>query len=336
MWMLENKTPFEVERTWIRDKEGIHHWIVVVKATYDIAANGKLSLSEKPLPPLYIPEYRGVYGESSLRYEADLVAMKTKTDVYLNGIAYAPQGKPCRKVKVTFQIASLKKSLIVTGERRWKRTLFLRISSSSPKMFRAMPITYEGAYGGFDQEDENPKKHRIDFRNPVGSGLAYRKRHLLGKAAPHIVDPSRKMGKGAPAGFGALASYWSPRKELAGTYDQHWEATRKPLLPKDYNPDCLQSAPRDQQVKGYLQGGEKVELQNLSPNGLLRFTLPKISLGFETYFGSRRETHSSQLVSVVINSEGPQLILVWQTSLRCGKDEDYLDKTVIEEKAHNQ
>jgi len=94
MWMLDNRTPYEAERTWIRDKEGIHHWIVVVKATYDVGWDGALRLAEKPVAPLFKPEYHGKFGESSLRYDADLVAMKPGTDVYLNGIAYTPNGKP--------------------------------------------------------------------------------------------------------------------------------------------------------------------------------------------------------------------------------------------------
>ena len=57
-------------------REESHHWIVVVKATYEISPDGKLSLSEKPEAPLYTPQYNGKEGRSSLRYEADLVAMK--------------------------------------------------------------------------------------------------------------------------------------------------------------------------------------------------------------------------------------------------------------------
>ena len=336
MWMLDNRTPYEAERTWVRDKEGVHHWIVVVKATYDIGADGTLSLSEKPVAPLHTPEYNGVDGESSLRYEADLVAMKPGTDVYLNASAYAPKGKPCTKVKVSIQIDRLHKQLLVYGDRTWRRTLIGGVTPSSPKLFETMSITYERAFGGFDQEDPNPQKHRIDFRNPVGTGVMTRKSHLIGKPAPNIEDPARKLGKGWPAGLGAVASYWSPRKELAGTYDEKWMAQRQPLLPVDYNPKCLLCSPLDQQVPGYLKGGNQVGLANLTSGGLLRFTLPKISYQFETYFGSTCKRHDSELVSVIIDSEGPRLILVWQTSLQCGNDGDYLDVTVIHRKEQSQ
>jgi len=336
MWKLDNKTPYQAERTWVRDKEGAHHWIVVVKATYDIAGDGTLSLSNEPVEPLLAPEYNGADGESSLRYEADLVAMKPATDVYLNAIAYVPKGKPTTEVKVAFQIDRLRKELLVYGNRTWQRTLTGGIKPSSPKPFVTMPITYEQAFGGFDQEDPNPQKHCMDFRNPVGSGFAASKSHVVGKPAPNIEDQAQKLGKGWPAGFGAIASYWSPRKELSGTYDEKWMAQRQPLLPVDYDPKCLLCAPLDQQVLGYLKGGNRVELTNLTSGGLLRFTLPKFSYQFETYFSSTCKKHDSELVSVIIESEGPRLILVWQTSLQCGNDAEYLDVTVIHQKEQGQ
>jgi len=332
MWMLDNKTPYEAERSWVRDTEGVHHWIVVVKATYDITETGTLKQSAKPIVPLHAAEYYGDPGASSIRYEADLAAMKPGTDIYLNAIAYAPKGKPCKKVAVSFRIGQLYKELLVYGERVWRRTIFWGVKPSSSKPFETMPITYERAFGGFDHADPNPKKHRIDFRNPVGTGVAFKKSSLIGKPAPSVVDPNGKMGKGWPAGFGAVAGFWSPRKELTGTYDQKWMEKRQPLLPLDYNPKFLLCSPLDQQVGGYLQGGEQVELMNLTPSGRVRFTLPKESFSFETYFGAKRKEHLSELVSVIVESDRPRLIMVWQTSLRCGNDADYLDKTVIQQK----
>ncbi len=329
MWMLDNRTPFEAERTWVRDKEGVHHWIVVVKATYDIGQDGTLTLSDEQVEPLHAPEYNGVDGESSLRYETDLIAMKPATDVYLNGIAYAPEGRPATKVKVSFRIDHLHKELLVYGGRTWQRTLTGEVKASPPTPFKTMPITYEQTFGGFDQEDPNPKKHRIDFRNPVGSGVASSKSHLVGKPAPNIENPAQKPGKGWPAGFGAVTSYWSPRKELAGTYDDEWAARRKPLLPQDYSPMHLMCSPVDQIIKDYLKGGEYVELTNLTLNGKLDFTLPKLAFQFDTNFGSNCRQHASELVSVIIESERSRLIMVWQTSLKCGNDVEYLDSTVI-------
>lgn len=51
MWHLDNRTPYAADYTWGRDKEGVHEWIVAVKATYHIQPDGALILAEEQLPP---------------------------------------------------------------------------------------------------------------------------------------------------------------------------------------------------------------------------------------------------------------------------------------------
>src|SRR5262245_48566872 len=185
MWALQNQTPFEADRTWIRDKNGAHHWIVVVKATYDVLPSGALELSKEPLKPLQIPKYIGADGQSSLRYEADLVAMKPATDVYLNAVAYAPNGRAASRVDVAFRVGGLRTQLIVFGERTWSRAVGGVVpSAASP--FSAMPITYERAFGGTSQTSPDTRDHRMDFHNPVGTGIAERDSDLVGKPAPSV------------------------------------------------------------------------------------------------------------------------------------------------------
>jgi hypothetical protein len=327
--MLINETSFEAERTWVRDKEGVHHWIVVVKATYDIAPDGSLTLASKPVEPLHAPLHYGDPSATAIRYEADMIAMKPATDVYLNGIAHAPGGQACTEVTVSMRLGRLRKELLVRGERRWESGLIAALSPSSPLPFETMPITWDRAFGGFDDANPDPKKQRIDFRNPIGSGIVVSKA-LIGKLAPSIEYPDRKPGDGWPAGFGAVSSWWSPRREWLGTYDEQWMAKRRPLLPHDYDPRALLCAPPDQQPGHYLRGGEPVELVNLTPGGRLQFVLPQVQLGFASYFGKARREHTSELVTVIIDSAEPRLIQVWQSSLRCGNDADYLDHTVIQ------
>ena len=101
------------------------------------------------------------------------------------------------------------------------------------------------------QNSPSPRDHRIDFLNPVGTGIAERDSDLIGKPAPSIESSGQTM-RGTAAGFGAIPSYWSPRKELAGTYDEKWAVVRRPLLPLDYDPKCLLCSPSDEQVPAYL------------------------------------------------------------------------------------
>jgi len=329
MWAITNRTPYKAERTWGRYKDGVHEWIIAVKGTFDIKPDGSLQLADEQLDPLEVPKYNGEDGLSSLRYEADLVAPKPTTDVLINGTAYAPKGRPSTKFLVSLRLGNINKSIKVTGDRTWKRGFF-GLSPSSVRPVTQVPIIYEHAYGGFDQSNPDPKKQHMDTRNPVGCGLVAKK----GEPLPNFEYPNRNIKKAGPAGFGALDSFWSPRREFAGTYDKAWEQKRMPLLPLDWDTRSLLCAPADQQAKTHLRGGELVELVNLTPNGLLRFTLPKVYLTFSTRIDKRVEEHRGKLSSVIIEPDQQRLMMVWLSSLQCRTDVDYLEETTVREKAY--
>jgi hypothetical protein len=331
MWAIDNQTPFRVGRTWGRDQEGRHEWIVAVKGTFDIRADGSLELAAEQLDPLIMPEYNGEPGASSLRYDADLVASKPTTDVLLNGTAYAPGGRPSTGFMIELKVGPIQKVLKVVGNRRWDGSaLGLRLSAIEP--ITQLPIVYERAYGGYDRDDPDPMNQRIDLRNPVGCGVVAETSHRLGRAVPNFEYPERGLEQAGPAGFGAIDSFWSPRLEQSGTYDEAWRAGRYPLPPADWDPRCLLSAPADQLPDRDLRGGELVELKNLTPGGILRFHLPKIYLRFRTLIDGVNHEHDGRLASVIIEPDHPRVIMVWQSSLSVGTNGDYLDETTVSEK----
>jgi hypothetical protein len=334
MWALSNKTAYAAERNWIRDKHGVHHWVVCVKASFDLAEDGSTRLSDGQVPPLLAAEYFGEPGKSSVRYEADLVGMKTTTDVTLLGSAYAPHGRAAESVPVSLRVHDRQKVLIVHGTRVYYEAAFgIEPYRASP--FVALPIRYEDTYGGADTSHSDPAEHAFDARNPIGVGFARRPKTLVGSLAPRIEYPQADAARPVPAGFGPIASYWSPRLERAGTYDAHWSDHKRPLLPDDYDERFTQCAPADQQADRYLHGGERVELVHLTPAGVLRFELPKIYLTFSTRFGKHRAEHRSRLASVVIEPDELKLRMIWQTTLKVSpRNVDYLDETVIREKPY--
>lgn len=333
MWALDNRTPYKADSTWGRDKDGVHEWIVAAKGTFDIEPEGSLKRAEEQLAPLLMAEYNGEPGASSLRYDADLVAPKPTTDVVINGTAYAPKGRPSTDFVVSAQVDRVCKTIRVRGNRRWRRGAF-GVGPSSAEPVAEVPIVYERAYGGYDQTDPDPKKQYMDARNPVGCGAAAKTRHLIGQPVPNFEYPNGDLEKPNPAGFGAIDSFWSPRRELNGTYDKAWEQKRRPLLPEDWDPRSLLCSPVDQQPKSHLRGGEFVELINLTRDGVLRFVLPKVYFTFSTRFGRRTEEHRSRLATVIIEPDYPRVVMVWSTALTCRTDVDYLDETVINEKAY--
>lgn len=332
MWELRNRTSFAAERTWVQDQAGRKHWVVSVRGTYDLGPDGSLRLAEEQLPPEAAPVYTAEEGRSSLRYEADLTAVKPGTDVYVNGSAYAPGGRPTTSCKVTLAIRDRSKTLDVVGDRTFKRELTGQVAASTPLPFATMPLTYERAYGGYDDEDPDPARHTLYPPNPVGIGV-HKGAKLLGKRAPNI-SLGTGLGRKAAAGFGAVASHWHPRITHGGTYDAAWVEQRKPLLPEDWSPRFLMAAPEDQQFVPHLRGGETVELHGMTPSGAMRLQIPKVYLGFTTRVHDQDHYTRGWLVSVVIEPDEGRLLATWQTSLACHRDMDYLDHTVIREKPY--
>lgn len=333
MWALNNRTPYKVEACWGRDSNGVHEWLVAVKGTFEIDSDGSVSLADEQMPPLLLPEYHGEAGTSSLRYDADVVAMKPATDVILNGTAYAPKGIPSTDFSISLRVHDIYKELRVLGNRRWRRGI-LGITPSAAEAIVDLPVRYEHAFGGYDRTHEDPKHQRMEARNPVGRGVATRSEHLIDQFLPNFAYPGKKPEESAPAGFGAIDSFWSPRRELSGTYDSAWEENRSPLLPEDWDSRSLLCSPPDQRPESYLRGGERVELHHLTRNGVLRFELPKVFLTFSTYFSGDVTEHRSRLTTVVIEPDAPRVIMVWLSSLICRQDIDYLDTTIVAEKEY--
>jgi hypothetical protein len=331
MWEIRNNTNFAVAGLITVDKTGERHWVVIVKGTFAIDENGRTQLAEEQVPLISVPRYRGEPGSSSLIYEQDLVAVKPSTDIYLNATAYAPGGRPCSEVEVTLRSPTGQKALVARGDRTWRSTV-LGIQPSTPEPFVKMPITYERAYGGFDRHDSDERKQRMHDSNPVGTGFVANQRHRIGQAVPNIGRP----GTGAEAeaaGFGALCSYWQPRRAYQGTYDDAWVNTQKPLLPSDYDRRALQCAPADQQATGYLRGGEVFALTNMHPTRpAISFLLPKHHFGLLTTIGERRLDHHGRITTVVIEPDHPRVIVTWHSVLSCHRDIDNIDYTVVIEK----
>ncbi len=334
MWSVINTTPFAADRGFQRDHEGREVWIVCVRAAFDVRADGSTAVSENQDPVSVEPIYTGEPGRSSLRSDTDIVLRKQATDVLLIAHAHAPGGRPATAVDVRMRVDKTVKTARIIGNRRWSKAV-LGVSASPPEPFRTMPLVYERAFGGPIPGGANGPTE-WDVRNPVGTGFAPAGASADGLALPNVENPKALLAspknRPAPVGFGPIAPDWVPRRDLAGTYDEKWMKSRQPLPPEDLDERFFQCAPEDQQVRGMLHGGEEVELQNLSPGGLLRFRLPRVFLSFETDFGGSTAEHRAALHTVVLQPEVPRVVLVYQTALECQGREDRLRGTTIRQK----
>jgi hypothetical protein len=333
MWTLNNQTPYAAERTWVRDKNGAEVWLIAVKGTFDILPDGTTQLSKKQEEVVLAPLFTGNPQSSSLLNDTDLPHKKLATDVLILGHAYAPEGKPVTSLPVGFKVANIQKIIQATGDRVWLDGIS-GLSMSDPIPFIKIPITYERAFGGMDLMDDDEKMHDWELRNPAGCGFATKANHLIGKPIPNFEYPGELISnwkqRPRPAGFGPIAGHWCPRVKLAGTYDENWEKTRLPLLPEDFNERYFQNAPEDQQVQGYLKGGEQVVLLNLTPTGKCQFHLPRVFLSFTTDFNDRTsQDHRAVLHTVILKPCLQKVVLVWHTHLLCHHKVLKLTKTNI-------
>jgi hypothetical protein len=328
MWALKNQTSYQAERGWVVDKTGAKHWVVVVKGTFTIQPDGTAIPADEPVDPLLAPEYRGEPGKTSLKYDGDLTGPKPGTDVLVEGHAHSR--KAVTELPIAVTVGSKRKVLVVRGDRTWKKNMLGQLVMSDPEPFLKMPVTYERAFGGSDLEDPDPRRQKIDPKNPVGAGVAASKETLIGKAVPNI-EHHTEPKDGSPAGYGAVASDWLPRRERAGTYDKAWMDSKRPLLPDDFSDRFYNCAPDDQQFTPHLRGGEPFEVVNMSPAGTIRGTLPRLFFAFTTVLGAQKIEHRAKLQTVIIEPDHPRLIMVWHTSLQCQKV-DSLEHTVIREK----
>lgn len=331
MWTLLNRTPYAVGRTWGRDRDGIHQWIVVVKASFDWDAEGRLRRSDRQDSPLIAPEYHGDPGASSLRYAADLTEPKPLTDVLVQGVAHAPGHRASTEFHVAFRLGAVKKVLTVRGDRTWQDGLWGGRPSAVMPVTR-VPIVYERSFGGQDLTASDPSGHVYDPRNPVGCGLAAADGHRIGDRLPNFEYPDGEVEKRGPAGFGPIDVHWSPRREAMGTYDDAWLARRAPLLAEDWHPRSLQCAPLDQQAREPLRGGEPVDLLNLTPSGRVHFDLPRADFVLSTRIAGRGvEELGARLSTVTLEPERSRLTMVWTTAMAYRGVPEDLERTTIHE-----
>ena len=101
---------------------------------------------------------------------------------------------------------------------------------------------------------------------------------------------------------------------IAGTYDDNWSRTRKPLLPRDFDRRFFNAAPPGLVALGYLKGNEPVTLLNASPEGRLAFSLPgqpppAVTVRFADTEDVKPAMH---LDTVILDADSRELLLLWR------------------------
>jgi len=323
---LDHITGMEAGYTMGLEPDGRELLVVCLKGTFTIPKNGEEPrLTEKQVLLVEADDYTGEPGLSAPVYESDYAPKKPKCDVLLNGRAYAPGGRPATRVNVSLQVGSISKSFVVIGDRFWKKGLF-SIKATPPDLFMTMPISYDTAFGGLDENHQDSKKHQAYMENPIGVGFhSYLKPEFV-KDQPlpnteEIKKPvSKPDGKYRPMSFGPIGRAWLPRYPLAGTYDQDWIDNVFPFLPADFDEAYFQAAPTDQQMP-YPRGGETVTLVNLTPEGRTTFRLPNknILVWFFMKDGAEKDV-PAVADTIMIEPDKGHFTVTWRASLPLRKN----------------
>ncbi|HLL54429.1 MAG TPA: DUF2169 domain-containing protein [Myxococcaceae bacterium] len=316
--VIENRTPFSFETMFVLDEEGRPLLVPILKATYAISREGLVLADEqRPVELAGVPW--GEPEQSSYRYEPECALWKVATDVVLVGAAVAPD-KSTTELLVALQMGALRKTVRVTGDRTWYKSLG-RISMTRPLPFERIPLRYERAFGGWDRSASDPKQHRFDGRNPVGTGFRANARNFQeGLRLPNLEDPRlplREFGQVVPvACFGFTSPHWQPRSAYGGTYDEAWTRERMPLLPKNFDRRFFSAASEGLVAPGYLNGREPVTIINASSAGRLAFTLPGVTPRLRVERVDDEDVEPAlNLDTVILDTEANRVFLLWRGNL---------------------
>jgi hypothetical protein len=323
-----NRTPFEFSPLFLADETGRPLLVCVSRATFFIGESGELNLADaqmkvNPSGEFWDPEKAGSY-----RYEPDAAFTKLGTDVVLVGHAQATR-EPTTVMDVGIRVGSLQKVVRVFGDRYWVKGQSGSVMTR-PQPFERIPLCYERAFGGWDRTSPDPDQHTFEPRNPVGLGFHGAGASTAGEVrVPNLEDPRAPIAdwrdRPMPAGLGFTSPHWQPRAALAGTYDEAWAKTRKPLLPADFDRRFFSAASSGLSVPGYLTGSEPVTVIGCTADGRLDFALPGIGqIEYGVQLRSRpRLPLVAQLDTIVVDSDSACVHLTWRayTPLRQGAQE---------------
>ncbi len=310
-----NESPFEVAYIPGRLPFPGHSLTLIVKGTFDLSPEKTAAPAEEQLYPTgdeFYEEDEEMLGGP--RYASDFACFKPAADLLLVGKCHVPAEKQRLAQQVSFQVGACAKSLMVTGNRTWKRGL-VGSTPSVPEPFTAIDLKYQNSYGGPGYAE-----------NPVGKGFGKQvdKNGKKIKYLPnitHLTDTlSTSRTRLEPAGFGPLAQTWKQRRAYLGTYKGKYLKEYWPWFPVDFDWHYFNTAPIDMQVKGYLAGDEKLNFTNLHPqHGQYEASLPGLRI---RCFVNRRidpepaalqfKEVNMRLDTLWVDMDGETLVLVWR------------------------
>ncbi len=321
LWDIEQHDSYALKGRFQRDRQGHEVWVLSMKRAW-VWLEGRWVEEEIPAIINDDPIYTGDAGFSAMISDHDFPIHKKNTDVLVYGKAKTYAKKPMNSHTCRLLIDEhIDKSLTIIGERQWiDHSGSLTVSSAKP--FIERDIDYTHAIGG-------------DERNRLGSGIADTNEELASMKVPSVFYVGQNWqansNKVQVAGFGPLPPFFSERSRWAGTFDERWQEERRPLWPIDFDDRFYQSAPSDQQCKGYLIGGERLMVSGFCHDDALSFRIPTEKYQATVTFQDKEEISLMPIYTVWIDANKKRVEVIYTASFHCQDREHLLTSSRLEE-----
>ncbi|MEE9390874.1 MAG: DUF2169 domain-containing protein [Planctomycetota bacterium] len=334
MWDIDNKTPFHVRGSFIRDHTVATFWLVHIKASFVMRPDQKCLFATDQVPLHASPIFFNDDPQSDLLADVEVVPLKALVDVVVDATGYPPAG--CRDAPyiASVSIGGWEKRLQVNAPvvyRRWGG-----VAKDSSTFNGCLPLRYTQSFGGPDSR-----------LNPIGHGHAKRRTDMIGQAVPRLSpadEPYRNPTEERPGvGFSGIPTGWPERVRFAGTYDDEWMRRRAPLFPADLDLRFWQSVAADQQLPADAVMGQELMLTNMtSSDGLtatppMKLMVPSLDFEIHTRFSGNWSPLTASVQAIELSVDSRRLSLTFAAALPIGaaQHDVRVKETVVSMRGHD-
>jgi len=282
---------------------------LIAKGTFQLTPDDMATLCE---PDEQLPaagdEYTDGDKNAALRYDADFAYFKPNADILLVGSCHTPDNKALSQCRVSLGVGKYVKSLLVLGNRQWVGAVSGgRTTEPEPFTQLAMDYQYTALYNKYAEQQT-----KWNLRKLITDKLP------LPNVQPiTFIDKFTASVSYEPHGFSPINRVWEQRANKMGRYNGDYLTDYWPWFPGDFDWRYFNSAPEDQQLDGYLNGDEKLYVENMHPQyAQYHSQLPGLRVRCflneaEHHLQNYREIPMN-LDTLWVDMENEKLVLVWR------------------------
>jgi hypothetical protein len=277
--------------------------VAIVKKTYELAADGRLTESDEPLslvPDQLITDFGQFHGELFFR----------KRGVDLCVLGTVRLDAPVARTQLRLDWPGGGHSLCVTGDRVWTKSRSGDLIPSAAAPFREMPLSYARAYGGTTEVGGEDVAWPD---NPVGRGYYETAEQAVGHPLPNV-EPADHPG----------SHDWRTRVPVVGwgPYPMYWGLRATRALKSDPSTGSV----LDVSTELFNHAHPDLIVRRLDPGAMLRLTgmrprpidvlLPRERPIVRIAVGTSTSEAAGELDGVFIWVDAARVVVTWRARFR--------------------